>query len=53
MRASEAVKIADKVLSETARYAHIAQRWNIKDEDDYNDFRDSIIDIIAKGDDDD
>ncbi len=47
MKASEAVKMADKVLREMSYYAYTAQRWEMMEEDDIGELRDSLIDILA------
>ncbi len=47
MKASEAVKMADKVLREMSCYVYTAQRWEMMEEDDIDELRDSLIDILA------
>ena len=47
MKASKAVKITKKVLTEIKTYASLAAGWDIIKEDDYQEFKDVILDIIS------
>lgn len=50
MKASEAVKIKDKVMAVIESYAYLAKDWGVGEEDDFEDFEDAILDAIAEGD---
>lgn len=49
MRASKALKIAEAVIDEMVNYMeHCTEEdWDITQEEDFPNFRDSILDIIA------
>ncbi len=49
MKASKAVKITDLVMLAFNGFAHQAQGWNIEDEDDYEELKETVLDIIASG----
>lgn len=47
MKASEAVKVAAEILASVSSYAHLARDWDIEKEDDFDELKDEIIDILA------
>lgn len=47
MKASKAIKIADEILLQVVNYAYLAQEWEVAEEDDFEDLRNTIIDILA------
>jgi len=48
MEVSKAIKIANLIFDAITEYAWQAQEWEIKKEEDYNEFKDTIFDIIGK-----
>ncbi len=48
MKASDAMRIKVAVMEVIRSYASVAQGWDIEDEDDFNDFDESLIDVIME-----
>jgi len=38
----------DKIMSTMSSYAHHAYRWDMRKEDDYNGFKEMILDILLE-----
>lgn len=46
IKVSEATKVVDKLLPVIHAYAHAVAQWPIAEEDDYDDFKDALLDTI-------
>lgn len=51
MKLSEKVKLRDKLLEVFNEYAFLAREWDIEDEDDYESFKDALLDVMEDKDD--
>ena len=47
IKASEAAKLTDEVVGIFSGYADCAQKWDIEEEQDFQNLKDAVLDCIA------